>query len=399
MRPHLIRKAIDQYARRRMSRPPDLWPAVRRALAQPPPKGEDIHVTATGPRAGWLVPAALLAGVALVALMLLSLLAQLGNTVASGAASPTAHPAGGAPAAAVQANPTATEAGISDTIMMAGEKAIPRLFGMDSQEFAAALQRGETLQNLEQAHHISHQQVREAVLAAARTALQAGVQSGEWTQAAADATANSIEVTVDQVLAKLEGTPPADDPAKAVATPPADDSAKAAATLPADDLAKLHATPPADGPSTVSGIGTARGDLIESSIMEAIVKAIAGLLSMDEQEFTNALLHGETLQSLEQTHHVSHQQVRDVALAAARTALQAGVQSGKWTQAAADATANSLEDTADRIVAKLAGVVPVDDPAKAATPPADDPAKAAATPPADDPAKAAATPPAVAPSK
>jgi hypothetical protein len=71
-----------------------------------------------------------------------------------------------------------------------------------------------------------------------------------------------------------------------------------------------------------------------------------------------ALKAGQTLAALEQSHSVAHARVRAAALDAAQTAINQGLQSGKWTQAQVDAQVGNVGDFVDRILTKLGGPAP-----------------------------------------
>ncbi|HUS16905.1 MAG TPA: hypothetical protein VM536_18055, partial [Chloroflexia bacterium] len=81
--------------------------------------------------------------------------------------------------------------------------AVSALFGLTAEQFAAAIEGGQTLQTLKAAHGTSDQQVRDAAMAGVRTALANGVQAGQWTNAEADTAAHMLEANLDNVLLKL----------------------------------------------------------------------------------------------------------------------------------------------------------------------------------------------------
>jgi hypothetical protein len=189
--------------------------------------------------------------------------------------------------------------------------AVGQLFGMTADQLREAVHGGQTLDTLEQSHHVTAQQVNDAALHTIRTQLDQGVQSGKWSQAEADKMYQGYSDEIDNVLLKMTGA-----------------LAKTGGSGPAGDF----------GP--------------------AVEGAIAKLFGMSADEFAAALKSGQTLAALEQAHTVDHAQVRAAALAAAQTMINQGLQSGKWTQAQVDAQVGNVGDFVDRILTKLGGPAP-----------------------------------------
>jgi hypothetical protein len=186
--------------------------------------------------------------------------------------------------------------------------AVAQLFGMSADQLTGALRGGQTLAALEQAHNVTAQQARDAALRVIRTRLDQGVQSGKWTQADADKMYQSYSAEIDNVLLKMTG-----------AVSQLGDSGPAAAVSP------------------------------------AVEGAVAKLFGMSPDEFMAALKAGQTLAALEQSHSVAHARVRAAALDAAQTAINQGLQSGKWTQAQVDERVGNVGDLVDKMLTKMGG--------------------------------------------
>jgi hypothetical protein len=186
--------------------------------------------------------------------------------------------------------------------------AVAQRFGLNADQLRAAVQGGQTLDALEQSHHVTAQQARDAALHAIRARLDQGVQSGKWTQPGADKMYQAYSDEIDNVLLKITGAPP-----------------KAEDTAPAG----------AFGP--------------------AVEGAVANLLHLSGDEFAAALKSGQTLAALEQSRNLDHAQVRAAALAAAQSVINQGLQSGQWTQAQVDAQVGNVGDMVDRMLTKMGG--------------------------------------------
>ncbi len=85
-------------------------------------------------------------------------------------------------------------------LIKAAQGAVAPLFGMTADQLLTALQDGQTLPALEQAHHVSDLQVRDAVKAAGQARLAAGVQAQEWTAAQAADAALVFQETLDELV-------------------------------------------------------------------------------------------------------------------------------------------------------------------------------------------------------
>jgi hypothetical protein len=265
MRPHAIRKALDQYADRALGPAPDLWPAVRRAV--PGATASRIHIEPTGRRVSRLAPVLVVAlALALViGLPLLSRDRALGPAVTP-AAPPSIAPAAPGDYSDLLAQKFAARLGVTparvDTTFAAAADtaitgavtggaittdaaaqaraatargpawlfvqslsapgagpalrpgdaeatlaAVGRLFGLDAAGLRAALRGGADLTGLEQGRHVTAAQVRDAVLAVAKPALTAGAQRGDWTSAQTGATFAAISLDPAAFGAKLAAIP------------------------------------------------------------------------------------------------------------------------------------------------------------------------------------------------
>src|SRR5215212_1771095 len=105
-----------------------------------------------------------------------------------------------------------------------------------------------------------------------------------------------------------------------------------------------------------SKMGGEKGDAGPwGAIPDAVIAGVAPLFGMTVDQLQVAFKNGQTLATLEQAHNVTAQQVHDTALAAGRTVINAGVQSGKWSQAEADTANQSLNENIDNLLLKLSG--------------------------------------------
>jgi hypothetical protein len=206
--------------------------------------------------------------------------------------------------------------GAMGAALAAAQAAMTQRLGMTADQLQSALQGGQTLEAVAQAHNVTLQQVKDAALAAAQAALTAGVQSGKWTQAQADGAYQTLSQNADNFLHKIAGG---------------------------------------------GNIRVAADDARTTAVFQAVQDAIAPLFGMTSNQLMDAIKNGQTLQALEQAHNVTEQQMKDAALAAAQAALTAGVQSGKWTQAQAAETVTALPQLVNDILKKLSSIrVPTD---------------------------------------
>lgn len=202
--------------------------------------------------------------------------------------------------------------GPKDAIFTAVPAAIAPLFGMTTDQLNAALKDGQTFEALEQAHNVTAQQVRDAALAAVRTAVNAGVTKGDWTQAEADSIYQTFSQDIDNFLTKI------------------------------------------------SGLAGARqeNDPQVNAIIDAVEGAVAQTLGLTRDQLDAGLKNEQALPALEQAHNVTHAQVRAAALAAAQAALTTGVQKQEWTQPQADTLAPNLGTLVDKVLAKMGAPLP-----------------------------------------
>src|SRR5205814_513695 len=137
-----------------------------------------------------------------------------------------------------------------------------QLFGMSYDQLVSAAKSGQTLDSLEQAHHITAQQVHDAALTAARNALNTGVQNGKWTQAQADETYQAFSLKVDSTLPELMS-----------------------------GVARVRAG--------------ANGDMKNNpkqAILDAVASAVAPLFNMSAADLNTAWQAGQSLHTLAQAH-------------------------------------------------------------------------------------------------
>jgi hypothetical protein len=193
--------------------------------------------------------------------------------------------------------------------------ALGRALGLSASQLQDALKGGQSLAALEQAHHVTAAQAREAVLAAVRAAVDAGAQQGQWSRADADAAYAEVSGNYDNFLAKLTG------------------AAGAAG-------------------------GAGPGDEAFSAAGAAVAR-LFGFSAFGDLE--TALGAGQTFLALERAHNVSEAQVRDAAAAAIHAALATGVQSGRWTEAQAATAATELNAHLDDMLVKMRNAVPAPD--------------------------------------
>jgi hypothetical protein len=199
----------------------------------------------------------------------------------------------------------AAGAGPVDEAFSAAGAAVARLFGFSAfGDLEAALGAGQTFLALERAHNVSEAQVRDAAAAAIHAALATGVQSGRWTEAQAATAATELNAHLDDMLVKMRNAVPAPD---------------------AQDAAE---------------------------------SAVAGLCGLTLPQLRDALQGGQSLAALEQAHQVSADQARAAALAAAHSAIAAGVTTGRWSQAQADDATRVVDRLVDRFLTGAATAGP-----------------------------------------
>jgi hypothetical protein len=192
-----------------------------------------------------------------------------------------------------------------DESFSAAGAAVARLFGFSAfGDLEAALGAGQTFLALERAHNVSEAQVRDAAAAAIHAALATGLQSGRWTEAQAATAATELNAHLDDMLVKMRNAVPAPD---------------------AQDAAE---------------------------------SAVAGLCGLTLPQLRDALRGGQSLAALEQAHQVSADQARAAALAAAHSAIAAGVTTGKWSQAQADDATRVVDRLVDRFLTGAATARP-----------------------------------------
>src|SRR5579859_2111095 len=389
MRPHLIRQALDAYARRHLSPRPDLWPAIQQQIGARSAVSPRIHIEPAGRRVALLLPTALLALLVVAVLTLAPRLQPAAPAVPTSPGPPgAANPAGAPGASGLATAPTAGDptyyatlfthnfasrlgvdvatldrafsraaAATIDQAVQDGQltpdaatqakalanqglaavlvhgldapgkgsgaldpadngamqaavdavlPALAPLFGLSPDQLTSTLKQGQSLAALEQAHHVTAQQVHDTALAAIHAALTTGVRGGRWTQAQADTTYQDFSQNIDNLLLKITG-----------------------------------------------GGSGAGDDGPGPAVLQAALAAIAPLLGLTPDQLGAALKQGQSLAALEQAHHVTAQQAHDAAVAAGRAALAAGVQSHKWTQAQVDAAVPDLDGLVTGFLAKM----------------------------------------------
>jgi len=96
-----------------------------------------------------------------------------------------------------------------EAIITAVKGSVAQTLGLTAEQLDTALKGDQALPALEEAHGVTHEQVKAAALAAAQAALADGVQNQKWTQAQADTIAPSLSDIVDKLLAKMGAPLPA----------------------------------------------------------------------------------------------------------------------------------------------------------------------------------------------
>ena len=294
--------------------------------------------------------------------------------------------------------------------------AVARTLGISEDALILALKQGQTLQALEQAHSVTDAQVQSAVLAAVRSMLNAGVSNNQWTQAEADATYTTFSENVAAFLAKItnvgnEDTKRIEDHPGSSTDGPQQAAFQAAATAADNAVAQLFGLTfdqlqgKLQGGDTLLGLERAHGvteQQVQSAALaagqaaitagvksqswtqtvataatqdwnanianylakirnstplptmfDAAQTAVLGLLGLTPTQLQDALKAKQTLQTLEQAHGLTAQQVKDAAVVAGRKALTDGVQQGKWTQIQADDASLAFDETVDSFLANF----------------------------------------------
>jgi hypothetical protein len=156
--------------------------------------------------------------------------------------------------------------------------------GISREQLQSEQQAGKSIAEVAQAHNVSLQKVKDAVLAAARAAISSQVQAGKLTQAQADKINSDLPTLLDQLLNNKPR----------------------------------------------SGEGSSTSEL-------AAWNAAAAAIGVNPGDMKRALGSGQSLADQARAHNVDPNKVRDAALAAARADINSHVQAGKMTQAQGDA--------------------------------------------------------------
>lgn len=96
-----------------------------------------------------------------------------------------------------------------------------------------------------------------------------------------------------------------------------------------------------------------RGAIALPAVFDTAQAAVLRLLGLTPTQLQDALKAGQTLQTLEQAHGLTTQQVKDAAVTAGRKALSDGVQQGNWTQIQAEDASLVFDETADSFLANF----------------------------------------------
>ena len=215
--------------------------------------------------------------------------------------------------------------------------ALPDALGLKAADVDAALTAGQSPADLAEAHGVSLDTLRTALLAAARTTADAQVAARTWTQAQADTAMQELSGMLDMLLqspGKMEVTTGGDGSTVVVTGGGVFTSTM---TVPGS-----NAPAPIGGATTGGGAGSAGGTGL-GVLKAAAFAAGAQALGMTPQSFTDALAQGQAAAALAQAHHSSAGALRTTMLTAARQTADAQVSRGAWTQQEADDAYTAVE--------------------------------------------------------
>lgn len=274
-------------------------------------------------------------GVALVLLISVLLLTELGRQPASAApgtpapqstksaATPVAsEPQSTKSAAAPEATPGGAKTGINTleqrmmtTVSDAEWNAAATSLGMTANGFEAAIRGGQTVASLGASHNVTADQIQTAMIAAGTAAVNTAVQNGTITQADAD-TLNSTLVTAIAYKVSHANI----DGGSGVGTPAVDDPALVAQK-------RALAQQPND---------------ISNTISDAEISAMASTLGVRVDDLNTAMSNPSDVATLAASHHVTAQQLQDAMVAAGQQALNQAVTAGTVSQSDADSLKTGL---------------------------------------------------------
>lgn len=182
---------------------------------------------------------------------------------------------------------------------MALLQATERLLGISADELSAQIKQGKSLVEIAQAHNVTADQLKTAILAAFREQLNSAVGTGKLTQAQADQNYQGFASQVDSII---------------------------------------------------GGHGSADSNTDGPNIKGAAFTAVEHLLGISENDLFDQLKAGKSLAQIAQAHNVTVAQLKAVIQPAIRAELDNAVKAGNMTQAQADKT---YQDTLSRLDALI----------------------------------------------
>jgi hypothetical protein len=264
-----------------------------------------------------------LTGVALVLLVSVLLLTQLGRQLAS-AASGTPETKSTASAAAspstkndqmktsVANDPESRMVTpVSDAEWGAGATTL----GMSASDFEAAIKAGKLVADLGAPHNVTAMQVWTAMVAAGTAAVNTAVQNGTITQADADALTSGIVTAIADKVTHANT-----DTGSAAGTPTANDQA-----LEAQKRALAS-----------------QSDDVSNAVTDAEISAMASTLGVSADDLKTALSNPADIATLAAAHNVTAQQLQDAMVTAGQQALNQAVTAGTISPADADSLKTGL---------------------------------------------------------